>query len=75
MYCPTGFVNSVDGPKRIKDGGWRSIVKNDSTYYDLFNVSNIRGCRYGDDAINMRETLIVFFNNEEAQVPWQTEYI
>ena len=75
MYYPTWFVDSVDGTEKFKDGDQLSIVKNDPTFCVLFNISKISGPRYSDDVINIRETVINFLNNEEGQVPWQTENI
>ena len=58
----------VNSSGRIKNGEWRSIVKNEPTYSGLFNISNIRGSQYSHDAINVGEILMNFMNSEEGQV-------
>ena len=75
LYCPSGFVDSVDDTGRIKEGDWRSIVQSSSTHFGITNISNVRGSRYSDEAVNMRDALMNYLNSEEGAVPWQTEHI
>ena len=46
-----------------------------STYFGLTNVNNVRGSRYSDQAINMRDALMNYLNSEEGAVPWQKKNI
>ena len=48
LYCPSGFVDSVDDTGRIKEGDLRSIVQSSSTHFGITNISNVRGSRYSD---------------------------
>ena len=77
LYCPGGFVDSVDDTGRIKEGDWRSIVQSSSTHFGITNISNVRGSRYSDsdETVNMRDALMNCLNSEEGAVSWQTEHI
>ena len=75
LYCPSGLVDSVDDTGRIKEGDWRSVVPSSSTHFGITNISNVRGSRYSDEAVNMRDALMNYLNSEEGAVPWQTEHI
>ena len=50
-------------------------MQSSSTHFGITNISNVRGSRYSDEAVNMRDALMNYLNSEEGAVPWQTEHI
>lgn len=68
-YCPAGFANF-----EIKLGDWRNNV-NEEFCNGFRDVRPIRGSRYSLGAIEMRENLKNYLNNEEVSVPWQWDYV
>ena len=45
--------------------------RSSSTYFGLTNINNVRGSRYSEEPINMRDALMNYLNSEEGAVPWQ----
>ena len=75
LYCPSGFVDSVDDTGRIKEGDWRSIVQSSSTHFGITNIINVRGSRYSEEAVNVRDALINYLSSEEGALLCQAEHI
>ena len=60
-YCPKGFVDSENANGEIRPGHWREQVRNDAN--SLYtSLSNARGSRYSDDAVQMRDSLKEYVN-------------
>lgn len=72
MYCPGGFTDSYDKTGNMKEGEWRSMAK---TCAGLEPINRVRGSRYREDALQMRESLSEFLNSAEGSVSWQDEYV
>ena len=54
-YCPTGYVDVEGANGVIKEGEWRRLVREKSN--GLQELPKVRGSRYREDAIEMRESL------------------
>ena len=59
-YCPSGFVDNEDGSGYIRPGEWHQVVRNDSRVA-LFDIAPLRGRRYSNSAIEVREALMEYF--------------
>jgi len=70
-YCPSGFVDSENGCGEIRQGKWRREIKICNGIVDL---PNVRGSRYKEDAVNMRDSLKHYLNNE-GKVSWQVDHV
>lgn len=70
LYCPSGFVESVDQTGSIKPGEWRSMVSS-TDKGALAGLSRVRGSRYVANAIQLREGLTDYLNSKQGEVPWQ----
>ena len=73
MYTPHGFVDSENSNGEIKEGEWRSIKEKGTTAFRDLNP--VRGSRYTNDAMKVRETLKDYVNSEVGSVLWQINYI
>ena len=74
LYCPSGFVDSFDNTGNIKPGEWRSQVPKDDSGA-MRHLSKVRGSRYNNSAIEIREGLCDYLNSAQGSVPWQWEYV
>ena len=74
LYCPSGFVDSMNQTGNIKPGEWRSVVS-DSDTGALVGLNRVRGSRYTANAIQIQEALPDYFNSEKGEVPWQWAYV
>lgn len=70
-YSPAGFVDSEDKGGNIKEGEWRADNENGG----LVSINPVRGCRYKQNAIKMRESIKAYVNSEIGSVPWQYTYM
>ena len=75
FYSPTGFTDSDDGSGVIRLGEWRSTQATGDENGCFRQLRGVRGSRYGNDAIKMRETLTSYVNSEDGCLPWQLDYI
>ena len=50
-------------------------MQSSSTRFGITNISSVRGFRYSDQAVNMRDALMNYLNSVEGAVPLQTEQI
>ena len=73
-YCPTGFVDSEDGSGDIRPGEWRQVVRNDSRGA-LSDIAPLRGRRYSNSAIEVREALMKYFVSDSGSLPWQWNHV
>ena len=61
-YCPFGFEDSFDNSGKLKKREWRAFsVENRG----LLPISCVKGSRYREDAIGMRNALIEYVNSKE----------
>lgn len=70
-YCPAGFVDSESSTGEIKEGEWRSIVANDTSFVPLQKPHNTRS---KDSAKSIRDSLKNYLNGVGA-VPWQLKHV
>ncbi|CAH3158977.1 unnamed protein product [Pocillopora meandrina] len=73
-YCPSGFVDSEDGSGDIRPGEWHQVVRNDSRGA-LFDIAPLRGRRYSNSAIEVREALMEYFVSDSGSLPWQWNHV
>lgn len=73
-YCPSGFVDSEEGSGDIRPGEWRQVVRNDSRGA-LFDIAPLRGKRYSNSAIEVREALMEYFVSDSGSLPWQWNHV
>jgi hypothetical protein len=71
-YCPFGFIDSYDSTDNLKEGEWRGLtMQNDG----MLPINRVKGSRYSNDAVEMRNSLRRFVSSEEGCVDWQEEYV
>ena len=63
-YTPKGFVDSEDSTGNVTVGKWR---KNEDAN-ELVNLPNVRGSRYSQDALSMRDALKAYVNSPLGKV-------
>ena len=68
MYTPVGFVDSQALCGEIRPGEWRRIVDDVA---GISSIPNVRGSRYSNNTIAMREALKDYVNSESGSVEWQ----
>ena len=59
-YRLAGFVDSQSGSKEIRLGDWRTLAN--ETNGALTNVRNVRSCRNREDAVEMRDGIMLYVN-------------
>ena len=74
-YTPAGFIDSECSNGDIKQGEWQSLVSNDANNGAIQNIRPIRGSRYREECIRMRDDLKDYFSSEYGSVPWQLTYV
>ena len=75
MYCPEGFVDSYNNSGKIKEGEWRSLVNNgNSSITGMTPLRSVRGSRYREDSIALRNSFATYFRNE-GSVSWQWDHV
>ena len=65
VYTPVGFKDSQTSSGKIRPGEWCQIVEDVAA---LSYILNIRGSRYSNNAIAMREALNDYVNSETGSV-------
>ena len=70
IYCPPGYVDREDAQQNIIPGDWRAEGGS-----GLQPVGQPGGNRCSHSAIEVRETLIAYFNSPAGALPWQNDYI
>lgn len=73
-YCPKGFIDSYNANGEIQPGHWRNVVRNDSNAA-FKSLPKVRGSRYRDDAVQMRDSLKDYVNGPNGSVSWQLDHI
>ena len=71
-YCPNGFTDSYDATKSLQQGEWKGLVSGNQ---GSVSISHVKGSRYSNQAIKMRNTIEDFINSEEGSVSWKEEYV
>ena len=75
MYCPEEFVDSYNNSGKIKEGEWRSLVNNEnSSITGITPLRSVRGSRYREDSIALRNSFATYFSNERS-VSWQWDHV
>ena len=74
-YTPSGFIDSEVGNGEIKPGDWRKLVRNEESTSSMVSLPHVRGSRYRNDALAMRESIKEFVNSENGSVEWQYRYV
>ena len=70
-YCPQGYVDSESSDGTIIPGFWRS----ESDSAGIADIPLIRGSRYRDEPLAMRDALQTYVNSEEGSLSWQLERV
>ena len=73
IYTPKGFVDSESSDGKILPGEWRCLVGDNET--GLRRINNVRGSRYQENAVNMRDALRDYVCSNEGSVEWQWELV
>ena len=75
MYCMEGFDDSYNNSGKIKVEEWRSLVNNDnSSITGMTPLRSVRGSRYREDSIALRNSFATYFSNE-GSVSWQWDHV
>ena len=74
-YCPAGFVDCENATGEIKPGEWRRLTVPVESSGALRPIANVRGSRYLNAAVDVREKLKQYVNSSEGTVPWQLNHI
>ena len=72
VYTPEGFVDSQASSGEIRPGKWRRIVDDVA---GMSSIPNVRGSRYSNNAIAMREALKDYVNSETGSIEWQWDHV
>ena len=75
LYTPAGFIDSESSDGALKPGSWRNDLPENQLHCALQNIPPLRGCRYRDECIHMRDSLKDYLNSEQGSVPWQMDYV
>ena len=71
-YCPFGFIDSYDSTGNLKEGEWRGLATRSE---GMLPINRVKGSRYSNDAVEMRNSLRRFVNSENGSVEWQDDYV
>ena len=74
-YSPVGFVDSENSNGEIKPGHWRSTVNTNKQSSLLSDIQPVRGSRYREDALSMRDGLKDYVNSKEGELEWQCDHV
>ena len=72
VYTPVGSVDSQASSGEIRPGQWRRIVDDVA---GMSSIPNVRGSRYSNNAIAMREALKDYVNSETGSIEWQWDHV
>jgi len=72
-YCPKGFADSIASNGDFVPGDWRSLVNNTNPL--MTNLQSVRGSRYRQDAIFMRNCLKEYVNSAFGKLDWQLDHV
>ena len=71
-YCFNGFTDSYDAIENLQQREWRGIVSGNQ---GSVPINRVKGSRYCNQAIKMRNAIEDVVNSEERTVSWQEEYV
>ena len=71
-YCPSGFTDSYDDTGNLQEGKLRTLAVGNE---GILPLSLVKGSRYSNNAVKMRNSLPRFLNSEEGRVSWQEEHV
>ena len=69
-YTPKGFIDSEDSTVNVTAGKWRKNADGNG----LVNLPNVRGSRYSEGALSMRDALKTYVNSPLGKVDWQLDH-
>ena len=70
-YTPKGFVDSEDSTGNVTVGKWHKNADANG----LVNLLNVRGSKYSEDALSMKDALKPYVNSPLGKVDWQTDWM
>ena len=71
-YCPSGFTDSYDDTGNLQEGKWRKLAVGNG---GMLPISHVKGFRYSNNAVEMRNSLRLFLKSEDGSISWQEEYV
>jgi len=71
-YCPDGFADSTNSSGDTVPGSWRTSL---NTNASMVKLNPVRGCRYQQDAMNMRDSLKEYVNSPLGKLEWQLNHV
>ena len=74
LYCPSGFVDTEEANGDVQPGHWRELTGNDENLL-LKKLPNVRGSRYKEGAVKMRDALKDCINSATGSLRWQLDYV
>ena len=74
-YCPTGFVDAEDASGNIRPGEWRELLLREGGNGALQSIAPLRGRRYANSAVEVRDALTKYFVSDEGSLPWQLDHV
>ena len=69
-YTPKGFVGSADSTGNVTVGKWHMNADANG----LVNLPNVRGSRYFEDALSMRDALKAYVDSPLGKIDWQLDH-
>ena len=72
VYTPVRFVDLQASSGETRPSEWRRIVDNVT---GISFIPNVRGFRYSNNVIAMRETLKDYVNSETGIIEWQWDHV
>ena len=75
FYSPQGFMDSEESSGNVRPGLWRSASESDEGRNCFQRLKKVKGSRYSNDAIHMRENLKKYVNSDVGSLPWQLDYV
>ena len=70
--CPNGFTDSYDATGIQQQGQWRGLVSGNQ---GSVPINRVKGSRYPNQAIEIRNAIEDFVNSEKRSVSQQEEYV
>ena len=74
-HCPVGFVDSFNGIGNLRQGEWQEQRGLVIGYKGLLLLNSVKGSRFPNQAVEMRNAISEFVNTEDGSVIWQEQYV
>ena len=72
FYRPAGFLDSFDETDNLKQGEWKGLVTDNE---GLLPLNHVKGFRYPNQAVEMRNAILEFIISKEDSVSWQEQHV